>query len=377
LGGARTYLSEKGFDVKSRYVFDIFQVQKHFNLQPSSFYIQNIDIDFIFDLEKILGIKNAILLFDLQGMNGKNPNFSIIRSFQGVSNIEAWNNFLIYEFWYQQKLCDDKLSLLLGLFDLNSEFDVSPAKSHFITPSHGIGTDFALTGKLGPSVFPLTSLALRIRYEFSNDAKVSFAVLDGLPGDTNNLRGTHVLLKNSDGLLIVAEGDFSHNESADYLTNPFFKLGFWYYTDKYTHLVSGIKQWGVYGIIESVLFSEKADKKQGLLVSFRLGCSDPHTNFTDIFIGASLEYQGLIPKRNNDYCGIGFTYSRLTDYYHKRFTAKPFDSHYFDTNAEFYYRFQVTGFLSLQPVFGYFFSPAYNPEFEQYWVAGLRLNVQL
>lgn len=376
-GGLRTTFNEHGFDLNCRYIFDIFQIQKQDNKQPALFYIQNIDLDFIFDFERLFGLEGGTLLFDLQGMNGGNPNFNVIRSFQGVSNIEAWNNFLIYEFWYRQNFDGDKFSLLFGLFDLNSEFDVSPAKSNFITPAHGTGTDFALTGKLGPSVFPLTSLALRAKYKFSEKCNISLAVFDGLPGDTNNLHGTHIVLKNSDGLLVVSEADLSiYGEDSD-SGFPVFKLGLWYYTDKYTHFVTGIKQWGVYCIGEIKLLSEGENIKNGLTASLRLGYSDPNTNFTDIYTGLTFEYKGLLPKRDNDFCGLGFAFSRLTPYFHKRFSADTYMSHHFDLNAEFFYKMNLTGFLALQPVISYFYSPAFNPKYMHYFVGGLRLHIIL
>jgi len=70
-----------GFELKSRYIFEYWNVEKKFKKQPDSIYIQNIDIDFIFDFEKIFGWKGASKLFDLQGMNGENPNSSIVCSF--------------------------------------------------------------------------------------------------------------------------------------------------------------------------------------------------------------------------------------------------------------------------------------------------------
>ncbi len=95
-GRNRTELKEMGFELNSRYIFEYWNVEKKFRKQPDSFYIQNIDIDFIFDFEKIFGWKGVSMLFDLQDMNGQNLNSYIVRSFQGISNIEAWNNFLIY-----------------------------------------------------------------------------------------------------------------------------------------------------------------------------------------------------------------------------------------------------------------------------------------
>ena len=376
-GGLRKGISDLGITLDSRYIFEIWQIEKKFKEQPASFYIQNIDISLIFEFEKLFGIKGGRMLFDLQGMNGENPNFNIIRSFQGLSNIEAWDNFLIYQLWYQQSLCDERLSFLFGLFDLNSEFDLSFSKKNFVTPAHGIGTDFSLTGKLGPSIYPVTSLAFRTRYKFSEKFKFSLAFFDALPGDTNNLHGTHIVLKNSDGLLVVGEASLFENLFPGDIKEALMKLGFWYYTDRYTHPVSGIKQWGVYVHLQKTIFYEKSNTAEGLSASLRLGYSDTKTNFTDVFLAAALEYKGLIPARQEDYCGLAFAYSDLSEYFYQRaFKSECMDCKY-DLNLEFFYKFRVLNFLYLQPVFSYFVSPALNPDFERYFAGGLRLYVQI
>ncbi len=370
--GLRNSLEKTGLVLDSRYLLETWYLPPKANNDKSVFLIHNIDIDFLFDFEKLFGLKGARLLFDLQGMHSDSPNSDYLGSLQGISNIETWNNFLIYEFWYQQNFANDKLSLLFGLFDLNSEFDVSPSKANFITPSHGIGTDFALSGLTGPSIFPLTSLAFRAKYKFTPEHSVSFAVFDGMPGDTNNLQGTHIVLNNTDGLLIVGEADAFHSGE-----QSFVKLGFWYYTDRFSHIVSGIKQWGIYGIGEMQLLSEMQAKEQGLSASVRLGYSPPSSNLTSIFLGASLEYKGLFSGRDDDYCGIAFAYSSLTDYFHRVYSGNDFKSHDFDSNIELFYKFQLSEFIFLQPVLSYFNSPALNPKYNQYIVGGLRLHLQI
>lgn len=376
-GGLRNTLSDNGFDLESRYLFELWSLPFQKNEKRTSFYIQNIDIDFLFDFEKLFGIKGASLLFDLQGINGENPNVMVVASLQGVSNIEAWNNFLIYELWYKQTLLDDKLSILAGLFDLNSEFDVMYTKSNFLTPADGIGTDLALTGKLGPSIFPLTSLALNLKYDFTDNFNFSLAFFDGMPGDINNLKGTHIVLKNTDGLLVIGESKLFPTIFTNGDKGPFLKFGFWYYTDRYTHIVSGIKQWGIYASAEKSIFREKGNRNQGLDASIRIGYSDPKTNFTDIFFALSFQYKGLITNRDDDYCGIALAYSELTLFFHERFSKEVFADHHKDVSIEFFYKLRTMNFLFFQPVINYFFSPALNTGSHEYITAGIRMYVQI
>ena len=69
----------------------------------------------------------------------------------------------LYEAWFEQTLFDDRLSFKAGLYDLNTEFDVVETAGLFINSSHGIGPDFSQSGVNGPSIFPTTSLGIRVK----------------------------------------------------------------------------------------------------------------------------------------------------------------------------------------------------------------------
>jgi porin len=63
-----------------------------------------------------------------------------------VSNIDASDAWKIYEAWLKQSLFQDRLPVLAGLYDLNSEFDVIESAGLFLNSSHGIGADYSQTG---------------------------------------------------------------------------------------------------------------------------------------------------------------------------------------------------------------------------------------
>jgi hypothetical protein len=77
---------------------------------------------------------------------------------QGVSNIATFNTWQLYEAWIKQNLFDNRLSVLFGLYDLNSEFAVIQSEQVFINSSHGIDLTLAASGRNGPSSFPTTSV---------------------------------------------------------------------------------------------------------------------------------------------------------------------------------------------------------------------------
>src|SRR4029078_10769706 len=95
--------------------------------------------------------------------------------------------------------------LRLGLSSLRSEFDVFETASLFLQSSHGIGVDYAQSGLNGPSIFPTTSTAARLRYNPTRRTPALFALLDGLAGDPNDPHGTQIIGRRSDGVLLASE----------------------------------------------------------------------------------------------------------------------------------------------------------------------------
>lgn len=125
----------------------------------------------------------------------------LVDTVQGVSNIAAHRHFSVYEAWGEWRFADLPMSLRAGLYDLNAEFDAIERAALFVNPSHGIGVDFSQTGVAGPSIFPLTSLAVRLDAQF-DPWIVRAAVLDAKPEFGNRLQWS-----DADGALIVAEAN--------------------------------------------------------------------------------------------------------------------------------------------------------------------------
>ena len=77
------------------------------------------------------------------------------------------------------------------------------AANLFVNPAHGIGTDFSQSGSNGPSIFPVTSLALRLQYRASASTSLRLAVLDGVPGDPDRPGHTAIKLGGGDRALLA------------------------------------------------------------------------------------------------------------------------------------------------------------------------------
>jgi porin len=374
-------LTEKGYQYELTYTGEVF-----FNLVGGNgkhtVYLDNFDIVFNFDLQKILGLEGATSHFYGLGNNGGVPG-DYAGALQGISNIAAYNTWKIYELWYEQNLFDEKLSLLFGLWDLNSEFDSRESSSLFINPSHGIGPDFSMTGKNGPSIFPTTSLSMRINYTVTPSLKLKFAMLDGVPGDPDKPVGTHIVFGKDDGLLLTTELNYGNIDNEYGKGYNKFALGAWYYTSDFEKVVQSNNDltstkrgnWGVYAFAEGFVFNEHNFPEQGLALFLRGGIADPDVNTINSYLGAGAHYVGLIPGRDTDEVGLAIA---VANYKYEGADTEIFTPSYdnkFECILELTYKVNINDWIMLQPDIQYVINPGASEINNYSFVAGTRLQI--
>ena len=180
-------------------------------IRNGSAYLQNVDAVFTFDLGRIIGSGAGSLFAYLLWNDASTFSDRYPGDAQGVSNIDAERALRLYELWYEHRPAD-ALSLKIGLYDLNSEFDAVDASALFLNSSHGIIPTYSQTGESGPSIFPVTSLSARLQWKFGKGNLLRYAILDAVPGDPENPSATAVKLSSREGVLHAVEynRDFSN-----------------------------------------------------------------------------------------------------------------------------------------------------------------------
>src|SRR5437879_6580378 len=155
-------------------------------------------------LGRLVGWHGARIFVFALGTHGSAPS-DLVGDVQGVSNLEAPppGAVRLEEAWLQQNLLDNRLSWLVGRYDLNTEFYRLQSGALFINSSFGIGPEFAHSGVAGPSTFPNTAVGTRVDFKPSPNVVWRAAVLDGVPVDRPGA-GTRVFAS-GDGALVVGE----------------------------------------------------------------------------------------------------------------------------------------------------------------------------
>jgi len=143
---------------------------------------------------------------------------------QGVSNLQAPERLRLEELWIQQNVFGNRLSVLAGRYDLNSEFYRLQSAGLFVNSSFGIGPELAQSGAEGPSIFPNTSVGALLAFKSSPNAVLRVAVLDGVP--VYRAHGVARLFAPGDGALLVGEvAILERPDSGGAPHNPRFRVG--------------------------------------------------------------------------------------------------------------------------------------------------------
>lgn len=357
------------------------EVSRNFSggLRRRTVYLGNFDLKTSVDAETLLGWKGGSAFLYILGYHGKDPSLNVGDG-QVTSNIEApANTVKIYEAWLQQAFLNERASILLGLHDLNSEFYVTETSTMFLNSSFGTGREISQTGLNGPSIFPVTSAAVRVRTDLEKKFYLQAAAFDGVSGAVGKPRGTHVRFDDNDGLLLISEMAYIRGRDKDSKDlYGKYGVGVWSYTKAFDHqsltnadgsAVKGTSH-GLYFLFEQTLFDPLA-----VFVRYGFAASDVARYRSNLAYG--FVATGLIPSRDEDKLGVGITKAKNgPEYISKQLSTgtKVDDA---ETTLEVSYKLQFARGLALQPDFQWVQRPNTDPNVKDALVGTVRFEVSL
>lgn len=387
-GGARSSLYDKGITVELTHKSDLL-ANTSGGVARGAVVLMNSEAAVNMDLGKLAGwdATTAFIQYHVQHGNKSINNYA--GSFAGVDNIETGaSTGQFFQAWLQKNSADDSLSVLAGLYAIDSEFYVTDSCGLFLQPPYGMSAEMAPTGQNGPPVFPMGALAVRVKYA-SSGYYVQGALTDGVPGNPNNPQGTHIRLDKGDGTLSIVE--FGYTPQADEGHYNKTAIGLWRYSARADDLIDvdalgnplRRRDQGFYVLAERTLRAEQNDPAQGLSGFFRFGTASKDIDrglvdnapTVDWSGSLGLTYQGLFDGRDDDSACIALTTSHASSKYRNAQLAlgNVFDAS--ETVVEITYRAQLQPWLVVQPVVQRIFNPNMDATLQDAWVAGMRLEV--
>ncbi|PZQ64383.1 MAG: porin [Phenylobacterium zucineum] len=339
--------------------------------QKSGRYLDNLDVVLEADLEKLAGWRGATLhVYGLSNSGGR-PN-DVAQTLQGVDNIEVSKAKVhLYELWIEQDIGDGAASVRAGLYDLNSEFYTTEASDLLIAPPFGIGSELASTGPNGPSIFPLTSIAARVRVGRETGAYVQAAVLSA---KASTIDGDDMQLGLDRGAILIAE--------AGHVGRARVAGGAWTYTARQDDIrdvtPAGDPRrsdaYGVYVLGEGRVAGVEDGSRTSLFA--RVGVSDGDTTPFSGGWQAGLRWDQVFADRPESAISVGIHQGRLS----KKFRANGRDDGLglgkAESGLEITYS-DTIGRLSIQPDLQVIHNPGGEKNRRNAVIAGIRFTVDL
>ena len=331
--------------------------------------LDNLDVTLEADLSRLVGWTGARLYVDGLNNLGGRPN-DLAGTIQGVNNIEVGNRRAkIYQAWIEQQ-AGDHVSILAGLYDLNSEFYHNDTSGLLIAPPFGIGSELSATGPNGPSIFPSTALAARLHATIGT-TYAQLAVINAHAGTIGDEEG--VDLSGRDGALLIGEIGWTGAGKV--------AVGAWRYTKRQPRIVApGLTAVpppriaeGAYLLVEQDIVGSE-DKPRFVHGFLRVGVSDGKTTPFSGGWQVGLLIDRPIDGRPDSALSIGFADGALSAGY--RAPVADIDrlpAH--ERLLELTYSDRLLKHVTLQPDVQYVLHPAGSGALPDALILGLRLQV--
>jgi len=396
-GGARKRLYDSGVQVDLMYTADYLRNNAG-GLQHGGAYMGHTDLVLQFDGEKLFGWTGGSAFLQLISNTGGRVNLNYVGSLMGVDNLEApVNRTGVFKAWLQQAFLDDRASLRLGLYPIDSEFYVTDASGVFLHPSFGMAAEVANFGSLaGPSIYPTSTYAARLRVDPDPAWYAMLAVSRGIPSERIATAGPNVSWPKGTGSMLIGEVGFSPAKAGllrestpaeakdDFVPISKLAVGMWRFSPRFPQLVAVdaadepllATHWGAYFLAEQTVF-RVPESNRDLAAFVRYGFTDGRTNTLDYSLSVGFSFRGPFAGREKDTFGIAATRAHAGPQGRAQLSdelGEPLSSAA-ETAVEMTYRAQLAPGVVLQPLVQRILNPGlYLPNAT---VAGVRLQLAL
>jgi porin len=327
---------------------------------------EELDLDVAF-----AGANGPTAHISVQNESGGSPN-AIAGALQGVNNIEVDGAHpRLFEAWVQQPFAGGRASVRAGLYDVNSEFDVTPSAALLLAPTFGISSEFAAAGPAGTPTYPETSLAVRLDVRLAEHLYARVAAANAQPRGLGDRGGIDTRF--DAGVLIAGEaGIDGDNQLA---------IGVWRFSRRQDDLfdADGLgnplqrSAQGVY-VLAARRFAAP-DNDPRMTVFFRGGLSDGRTSPFSGAAEAGVLVEHVLPGRPDSSLAAGAGVAALGEAYRAASAATGTPLQSAETQLEVTYSDTLAPHVQIQPDLQYTFHPGGRPGVGGAFVATVRFTV--
>lgn len=396
-GGLRDEWKEKGFEFVPTYTAEpaanISGGEKN-----GTTYIHNIDLDFKFDLEKLLGVPGTDFLMKVSQRSGNSLSANRIAPSEGGNQFtvqEAFGptqNVRLVNVQFDTMFLDKRLNLAYGRLVANDDFLRSPLYCEFVNNAFcGSPQAVFLQNPFAFSAYPTAAWGVRARYDTpSRDWTFQAAVYDADPNLTDgdpantgrNDHGANLRL-GGNGATWAGELQYHVNRGSKTKLPGVYKVGGYYMSGDYQDIgktdnstVNGNSM--VWLLADQALYREAPESDQGLAAFGALIFSlEDKVNTLDQYVALGLLYYGWFDERPEDVTGLGISVGWFSDELNKARQAQGEADKDYETVIELNHKFQFSHGFSLTPNIQYIIQPAGVDNIDNAVVVGARLTFQM
>jgi len=409
-GGKRTALKEKGIDMEAIY-FGSLPTNFAGGISQETAYQQALLMILDVDLDKLASWKGASIYAGGSWLDVDPFSEIAVGDFNKSSLLDLPEGWRLWQFYFQQKLLDDRLTLKVGQLAVDRDFilpefynslsSITFLNQTFFFPTLAFNL-YDIPGlHKGSHSLPSTpngTLGAVVKWQATPQIHLQAAVYDGYPDQRD---GTNFDLQQDQGALIFSEIGYRHNmETGDTGLPGSYKIGGFYHTDDFYDVYDAIGglfgftngtqsphegNYGAYFLAEQMLHRETDHTdpaQQGLIGFFRLTAAPSDRNLTEFGVDGGLVFKGLLPGRDWDTLGIAASYLKMSDDIKRAQRAAnhvlpgAFVVSDYEAVVELNYKMQVAAWWTVQPSLQYAIHPGGSSAIEDAWIFVLQTTVR-
>jgi porin len=381
-GGARSRLANHGITFGLNYIGEVWGNPSG-GIKQSTHYIGLLEGVVEVDMEKAIGWHGLSFFTNLYWIHGSSITASNIGSLMPVSFIEALPATRVFEFYLDQKLFDDKVSIRFGQLAADAEFLVSEGGGLFINGTWGWPSIAAEDLPGGGPAYPLATPGVRLGLYPTENTALLVALYNGDPAPPCAADDPQICNKHgfewefTNKPLLFAELQHSYHQGAGQLPGTI-KIGGWNHFGNFETLREPVGiidgDYGLYAIIDQMIYRLPGEgDPKGVSIFGTIAGAPSNRNLVDFYFDVGLTFSGMISHRPNDTFGIALGYTGISDdaVTQLRADGEPATSDY-EAVLELVYNAEIVPGLIVSPDFQYFWNPGATEPIPDAAVFGLR-----
>ncbi len=364
-GGLRTDLEEnRGLSIDATYIGDYWNnVAGGLNTSDAHIYQGAVDLALTLDTDATGLWEGGTFFIDFQNLHGRSITEEYVGDLQTLSNLDAPAYTQVSEYWYEQRLWDDRVRVKLGKIEVNADFAYLDYGVEFLNSTPGVAPTIPMP------TFPDPALGVSVFVEPVEWLYGGAGVYDGFGEGTGSRWGFDTAFHDEDDAFTIYELGVRPEWAIGGESYPGrYYVGGWYHSGDFeefptrepysetevmgTTVADGNK--GVYLGVDQWLFHETPgddEDEQGLAAFFQYAWAPGAVNEITRVWGGGLRYAGLVPTRDTDVTGLGLFHAKLSD------RIRKLEDRHSETVIEMFHRIQITPAIAIQPDLQYIVNP--------------------